>query len=347
MKNTIKYFIAAGVMSCLSFTACQTNDDSHDFDNKVFITAGQFNEQVLVQTDEGVTVLTTGFQVGLAEPESQDVEVSFRSAPDLLDKYRLAYYDEAAELLPEGHCNAPQLRAVAKYGVGLDNIDLAACEARGIRVSRTLGAPTEAVADYTLALMLAVARKVPLIDARCRHKDWSKITGTDLFGATLGIIGLGSIGKAVVRRARGFSMKVLAHDLCWDDAYAAENGIERADVERICRESDFISLHTVLDDSTRHMINAERLAMMKPTAILINTARGGLIDGAALLAALKEGHIYGAGLDVFEEEPPAEEGWYTLDNLVMGSHCSSSTPGSSNTMGRMAVDNLLKDLGLA
>ena len=180
---------------------------------------------------------------------------------------------------------APKLRAVAKYGVGLDNIDLAACEARGIRVSRTLGAPTEAVADYTLALMLAVARKVPLIDARCRHKDWSKITGTDLFGATLGIIGLGSIGKAVVRRARGFSMKVLAHDLCWDDAYAAENGIERADVERICREADFISLHTVLDDSTRHMINAERLAMMKPTAILINTARGGLIDGAALLAA--------------------------------------------------------------
>lgn len=242
---------------------------------------------------------------------------------------------------------APKLRAVAKYGVGLDNIDLAACEARGIRVSRTLGAPTEAVADYTLALMLAVARKVPLIDARCRHKDWSKITGTDLFGATLGIIGLGSIGKAVVRRARGFSMKVLAHDLYWDDAYAAENGIERADVERICREADFISLHTVLDDSTRHMINAERLAMMKPTAILINTARGGLIDGAALLAALKEGRIYGAGLDVFEEEPPAEEGWYTLDNLVMGSHCSSSTPGSSNTMGRMAVDNLLKDLGLA
>ena len=107
MKNTIKYFMTAGVMACLSFTACQTNDDSHDFDNKVFITADQFNEQVLVQTDEGVTVLTTGFQVGLAEPESQDVEVSFRSAPDLLDKYRLAYYDEAAELLPEGHCNAP------------------------------------------------------------------------------------------------------------------------------------------------------------------------------------------------------------------------------------------------
>ena len=141
-------------------------------------------------------------------------------------------------------------------------------------------------------------------------------------------------------------MKILAHDPFWDEAYAAENGIERADLERICREADFISLHTVLDDGTRHMIDAAHLAMMKPTAILVNTARGGLIDGAALLAALKEGRIYGAGLDVFEQEPPAEEGWYTLDNLVMGSHCSSSTPGSSNTMGRMAVDNLLRDLGL-
>ena len=242
---------------------------------------------------------------------------------------------------------APKLRAVAKYGVGLDNIDLAACEARGIRVSRTLGAPTEAVADYTLALMLAVARRVPLIDARCRHRDWGKITGTDLFGATLGIIGLGSIGKAVARRARGFSMRILAHDPSWDSAYAAENDIERAGVERICHEADFISLHTVLNDSTRHMIDAAHLAMMKPTAILVNTARGGLIDGAALLAALKEGRLWGAGLDVFEEEPPAEESWYALDNLVMGSHCASSTPGSSSIMGHMSVDNLLGDLGLA
>lgn len=242
---------------------------------------------------------------------------------------------------------APRLRAIAKYGVGLDNIDLAACEARGIRVSRTLGAPTEAVADYTLGLMLAVARRVPLIDARCRHRDWGKITGTDLFGATLGIIGLGAIGKAVARRARGFSMRILAHDPRWDDGYAGEHGIERATVDGICRDADIITLHAALDDGTRHMIDAARLAMMKPTAILINTARGGLVDGAALLAALKEGRLWGAGLDVFEEEPPAEESWYALDNLVMGSHCASSTAGSASRMGHMAVDNLLRDLGLA
>ena len=243
--------------------------------------------------------------------------------------------------------DAPALKAIAKYGVGLDNIDLAACEARGIAVSRTLGAPTEAVADYALALMLAVARKVPLIDRRCRERDWSKITGIDLFGRTLGIVGLGAIGRAVARRAQGFSMRILANDIRWDEDFAAANRIERASLDEICAEADFISLHTQLDDSTRHCIDARRLASMKPTAILINTARGELVDNAALLAALKEGRIHGAGLDVFEQEPPVEEAWYQLDNLVMGSHCSSSTRGATELMGRMAVDNLLRDLGLS
>ena len=242
---------------------------------------------------------------------------------------------------------APQLKAVAKYGVGLDNIDLDACAARGIAVSRTLGAPTEAVADYALALMLAVARKVPLIDGRCRRRDWSKITSIDLFGKTLGIVGLGSIGRAVARRTKGFSMRILAHDIHWDAAYAEANDIERASLDDICARADIITLHIQLDDSTRHCIDARRLSAMKPSAILINTARGELVDNAALLAALQEGRIYGAGLDVFEQEPPVEDAWYGLDNLVMGSHCSSSTSGATQLMGRMAVDNLLRDLGLA
>lgn len=242
---------------------------------------------------------------------------------------------------------APKLRAIAKYGVGLDNIDLPACEARGIRVSRTVGANSEAVADYTLALMLGVARKVALIDRRCRRKDWSKITGIDLYGKTVGIIGLGAVGRRVVRRCgAGFGMKVLGHDVCWDEAWAAENRVERAGLERIFREADFISLHTILDDSTRRMVDAARLALMRPTAILINTARGELVDSAALLDALEQKRIYGAGLDVFEQEPPRDERWYRLDNLVMGSHCSSSTAGAVATMGHMAVDNLLRDLGL-
>ncbi|MDY0204800.1 MAG: phosphoglycerate dehydrogenase [Desulfovibrio desulfuricans] len=242
---------------------------------------------------------------------------------------------------------APELRAIAKYGVGLDNIDLEACKQRGIAVSRTVGANSNAVADYALTLMLMVARKAGLIDRRCREKDWGKITSIDLYGKTLGIVGLGAIGRCVVKRAQGFGMKILGHDIAWDEAWASAEGVERADMDRICREADFITLHTVLTDETRNCISAGRIAMMKKTAVIINTARGGLIDETALLTALQEGRIYGAGLDVFEQDPPADPAWYALDNLVMGSHCSSSTAGATETMGRMAVDNLLRDLGLS
>jgi len=196
------------------------------------------------------------------------------------------------------------------------------------------------------ALMLAVARKAVLIDKRCRERDWGKITSIDIYGKTLGIVGLGAIGKCVARRARGFDMKILAHDVYWDESYADAAGIERADLDRICREADVISLHAALTPENRHCVNAARLGLMKPTAILINTARGELVEEGALLQALQEGRIYGAGLDVFEQEPPADPAWYTLDNLVMGSHCSSSTAGATARMGHMAVDNLLRDLGL-
>lgn len=239
---------------------------------------------------------------------------------------------------------APKLKAIAKYGVGTDNIDLEACKARGIRVSRTVGANSNAVADDAFALMLAVARKVAFIDRRCRQRDWSKISGIDIYGKTLGIIGLGAVGACVARRARGFDMKVLAHDVMWDDARARELGVERADVDTICRDADIITLHAALTPETRQMINEARLALMKPTAILINTARGDLVDEGALLAALKEGRIYGAGLDVFVQEPPENADWYTLDNLVMGAHGASSTSGATALMGHMAVDNLLRDL---
>ncbi len=241
---------------------------------------------------------------------------------------------------------AKNLVAISKYGVGLDNIDLALCRERGIRVSRTVGANSNAVADYALALMLAVARKVCLIDKRCHEKDWSKINGIDLYGKTLGIIGLGAIGKCVARRANGFSMKILGFDPCWDDDFCTQMNVERADIDRICREADFISLHCLLNDETANLINERRIGMMKKNAIIINTARAGLIDGKALLGALERKAIYGAGLDVFGQEPPENRAWYELDNLVMGSHGSSSTLGATEMMGNMAVTNLLNDLNL-
>ena len=240
----------------------------------------------------------------------------------------------------------PKLKAIAKYGVGVDNIDLDVAKAHKIAVSRTVGANSEAVADYALTLMLTVARKAALIDRTCRTGSWEKISTIDVSHATLGILGLGAIGKNVAKRAQGFDMKVLAYDVFWDDAYAAEHQIIKATPEEIFRQSDFISVHLPLMPETENFIAKEQLAMMKPNVILINTARGGLINETDLLDALEAGAIYGAGIDAFCEEPPKDHRWFTLDNVVIGSHCAASTVGASRNMGRMATANLLSDLGL-
>ena len=209
---------------------------------------------------------------------------------------------------------APKLRAIAKYGVGVDNIDLEAAKARNIKVSRTVGANAEAVADYAMTLMLTVARRAASIDARCRRGDWKKITTRDVSGGVLGLLGLA-------------------------------NHIVKASPEEIYAQADVISLHLPLTEETRGIIGAAELAMMKPDAILINTARGGLIDESALLDALEAGRIYGAGIDAFAQEPPEDPRWFALENVVLGSHCAASTAGAARNMGRMATENLIRDLG--
>ena len=241
--------------------------------------------------------------------------------------------------------SAPKLRAIAKYGVGVDNIDMDYCKEHGIKVSRTVGANSEAVADYAMALMLAVARKVPEIDRKCRKLNWGKITTRDVSHATLGLFGLGAIGRHVAERAQGFGMKVIAYDPYWPEEFAREHGIERADAETIFKNADFISLHLPLMPDTEGFVGEKELGWMKKDAILINTARGGLVDEKALLKALKEGRIYGAGLDAFAHEPPEDDDWFELDNVVLGSHCAASTTGATRNMGRMATENLLRDLG--
>ena len=241
---------------------------------------------------------------------------------------------------------APKLKAIAKYGVGVDNIDLDAAEARGIKVSRTVGANSEAVADYAMALILAVARKTVLIDRQCRKGDWKKITTRDVTGGTIGILGLGAIGKNVAQRAQGFGMKVLAYDTFWNDDYARDFLFTRAAPDEIYAQCDVISLHLPLLPETENFIGAAELAKMKSDVILVNTARGGLIDENALLDALEAGKIYGAGIDAFSSEPPKDPRWFTLDNVVLGSHCAASTSGASRNMGRMATANLIRDLGL-
>ena len=239
---------------------------------------------------------------------------------------------------------APKLRAIAKYGTGVDNIDLEEAARRGIPVSRTIGANSDAVADYTFALILALARKVPLIDRQCRQNRWEKIITTDVTGATLGILGFGEIGRRLAKRAAGFEMQMLVYDPFWKPEWETQYPIRRSTPEEIFSQADFISLHMPLLPETRHFVDAAMLSRMKSTAYLINAARGELVEEAALLDALKNGRIAGAGVDAFAQEPPENPLWFTLDNVILGSHCAASTQGAAQNMGRIATENLLRDL---
>jgi phosphoglycerate dehydrogenase-like enzyme len=240
--------------------------------------------------------------------------------------------------------HASKLKAIAKYGVGTDNIDMSYAAKQGIPVSITLGANKEAVADYTFSLLLAAARKLTIIDRECRQLNWSKITTVDMWNKSLGLIGMGNIGKGVAKRALGFNMKVLAYDLIKDEDYAADNQIEYVSFETLIHQSDFISLHLPLNEHTHHIIGDNEFNMMKRTAVLVNTARGGLIDESALDNALKDNKIWGAGIDVFEHEPPSNLGLLNHDNLIIGSHCAASTFEAIENMGIMASTNLINQL---
>lgn len=239
---------------------------------------------------------------------------------------------------------APKLKVISKYGVGTDNIDLNYAREKGIPVTVTAGANKDAVADYTIALMLAAARRMIPIDKGCRQLNWNKITSVDVWGKTLGLIGLGAIGKGVAARAKGFNMNIMAYDLMKDEAYAAEHQIEYVSLDKLLQNADFISLHLPLTEKTHHIIGAKELASMKETAVIVNTARGGLIHEQALLDALREERIWGAGMDVFEQEPPQDKGFLELDNLVIGSHCAASTYQAIENMGVMAAANVLEYL---
>ena len=237
---------------------------------------------------------------------------------------------------------AGNLKVVSKYGVGTDNIDLDYCRENGISVEKTLGANSNAVADYTFALMLAVARKVVEIDRGCRAGDWGKKVAADVFGKTIGVLGLGAIGRGVVARAKGFSMKVLGYDIFRDDEYMTSNGVQFAGIDEMLAECDFISLHMPLTKETKHLINAGNLAKAKKSLVIINTARGGIINEDDLYNALKDGTILGAGVDVFEHEPAKESKLLELDNVVVGSHCAGSSAGAVEAMSEMAADNLIR-----
>lgn len=240
--------------------------------------------------------------------------------------------------------HAKKLKVISKYGVGTDNIDIEYAKNNNIAVTITRGANSDAVADYAFSLMISAARKLIPIDKGCRKLNWGKVTTIGVYDKTLGLIGLGNIGKGVAKRAQGFNMKVLAYDLFKDEEFASKNDIEYVTIERILKEADFISLHLPLTKDTEHIIGEKELKMMKKTAVIVNTARGGLIDENALCNALKDNEIWGAGVDVFEHEPPNNEQLLILDNIVIGSHCAASTFEAVDNMGIMASQNIINNL---
>ncbi len=237
---------------------------------------------------------------------------------------------------------APALRVISKFGVGVNNIDLDHAKKRGIAVTRTVGANADAVADSALALMLAVTKDVVRIDAEVRQGLWLEYETFEMNRKTLGLIGLGNIGKGVAKRASGFDMRILAYDAVVDADFATRFGVEYVPLERILRESDFLSLHLPLLPETRHILGAREISWMKPGAVLVNTARGGLIDEEALLAALKTGRIRGAGLDVFESEPLENPDWFSLPNVVLSPHSAADTYEATHAMSLMAARNVLE-----
>ena len=243
-----------------------------------------------------------------------------------------------------------QLAIVANFAVGFDNIDVAACTRRGVLCSNTPDVLTETTADTAWALLMAAARRVAEGDRFLRRREpwiWGPLMmlGQDVNGRVLGIVGFGRIGQAMARRARGFGMKVIYYDT-YRPPPEVERGLraEFRELDDLLAEADLLTLHTNLSEETHHLINAERLASMKPTAVIVNTSRGPVIDEAALAQALKEGQIFAAGLDVFEKEPEVHPDLLELENVVIIPHLGSATVDTRIAMGMLAAENLIAAL---
>jgi lactate dehydrogenase-like 2-hydroxyacid dehydrogenase len=243
----------------------------------------------------------------------------------------------------------PRCRIIANFAVGYDNFDVAAATQRGVIMTNTPGVLDEATATHAWALLLAAARRIPESERFVRAGLWNgwsptAFLGQDVDGKTLGVAGLGRIGANFARKAAAFRMRVLYTDLRRSPELEREIGAEYVDKATLLREADFLSLHLPLLPATRHYIGAAELAAMKPTAVLVNTGRGPLVDEPALVAALRDRVIWGAGLDVFEQEPALAPGLAGLDNVVIAPHTASATIQTRTAMGRIAVENVLKVL---
>ena len=236
---------------------------------------------------------------------------------------------------------SPQLRVISRTGVGYDAVDAAAAAEHGIPVVIAVGSNHITVAEYAFGLMLVLGRQMLPHHQIAIGGEWRRVANSDLAGKTLGIAGLGRIGRALADRALAFEMEVIGYEAYPDREFVESRAIELVEIDQLCRRSDFISLHLPATDETTEIINAERLELMKPSAYVVNTARGGLIDESALYTALKDGQIAGAGLDVFEPEPPVGSPLLELPNVIASPHAAGLSRESMHRMGYQAVENAL------
>jgi D-3-phosphoglycerate dehydrogenase len=243
---------------------------------------------------------------------------------------------------------APRLKVISKWGTGIDSIDSAACNRMGIKLYRTTNAFTLPVTDTVMGYLLAFARRQPWMNDAMKAGVWNKIPGRALHECTLGIIGIGNIGKTLTRRARAFGMNVLGNDIVEvDHVFISETGIRMTTLEELLSASDFVSVNCDLNPTSRHLINTRTLSLMNKNAVLINTARGPIVDEVALVSALKTGAIGGAALDVFEVEPlPADSPLKQMENVLLAPHNSNSSPSAWERVHRNTIKNLIEGLGM-
>jgi D-3-phosphoglycerate dehydrogenase len=306
--------------------------DLHDYN--VLITARSFGKAAPEPLER---LKDAGLTISEVREGQGDDEPAFREALHTADALLVGARPVSAAAL----AGAERLKVIAKHGVGYDNIDLAAATAQGVAVTFTPGANDASVADLAFGLMLAVARRLPEADRSMKAGEWGRFTGRCLEARSLAVVGLGRIGQGVVRRAQGFGMQVSGYDVQWPGEFAHLHGVAYRGWPEILTDADFVSLHLPLTPQTTGLIGAAELALMKRGAILINTARGKIVREAALYDALVSGHLGGAGIDVWESEPPANAALVSLPNVVATPHCGAHTVEAAERMGRLAVEGIL------
>lgn len=237
--------------------------------------------------------------------------------------------------------SCPNLKVVSRYGAGYDRVDIQAAKECGIKVTNTPGVNAQAVGELAFGLILSAARKLPYLNTRTQEGEWVRSTGMELKGKTIGILGLGAIGKVVGKCAQGFGMDVIAYDPFINEAYCKENNIESVSFDELMSRANVVSLHLPLLDSTRHMINAEAISKLPDGAIIVNASRGGIVDEDAAYDALVSGKLLGLGLDAFEVEPPVNNRLLTLDNVIATPHTGAHTKEATENMANASVKNII------